>query len=71
MSTPVAHIHPLISRLRETITRDDFLTQQQAADQLGVSLRTLVYWMTEDVTPQKRYRKQLSDWLNARDEMAA
>ena len=68
MSTPVAHIHPLIVRLREELVTDDFLTQEEAAKQIGVSSRTLSYWMTTDTTPQKRYRRQLAEWLNERSK---
>lgn len=71
MSSASTHIHPLIARLRETLERDDFLTYQEAANQLGVSLRTLTYWMNTDVVPQKRYRRQLADWLEARNGKAA
>ncbi len=66
MSTPVAHIHPLIVRLREELGTDDFLTQEEAAKQIGVSSRTVSYWMTTDTTPQKRYRRQLAEWLDGR-----
>lgn len=73
MSTPGLHIHPLIARLRDEFETDDFITQREAAGQIGVSLRTMSYWMTTDTVPQKRYRKQLAEWLDARqrDEVAA
>lgn len=66
MSTPTRHIHPLISRLRDEIKADDFLTYEEAASQIGVSLRTLSSWMNTDTVPQKRYRRQLAAWLDGR-----
>ncbi len=71
MSTPTTHLHPLIVRLREELVTDDFLTQEEAAKQIGVSSRTLSYWMTTDTTPQKRYRRQLAEWLGAREAQTA
>ena len=71
MSSPTAHIHPLVTQLRAEIAADDFLTYEEAARQIGVSLRTLSMWMNTDTTPQKRYRRQLADWLGGRIEKAA
>ncbi len=68
MSTPTTHLHPLIARLRDVLRADDFLTQEEAARQIGVSGRTLTYWMNTDTTPQKRYRRQLAEWLNERSK---
>jgi len=66
MSTAPPILHPLVERLRETLRGDDFLTNAQAAAEIGVSTRTLTYWLNTDTTPQKRYRKQLADWLAER-----
>lgn len=71
MSTAPTDIHPLIARLREVVRADDFLTQADVAEQIGVSQRTLVYWLNADVIPQKRYRRPLAEWLEAREGMAA
>lgn len=67
MSTASPVLHPLIVRLRDTLRADDYLTRKDAAAEIGVSLRTLTYWMNDDVAPQKRYRRQLADWLDARE----
>jgi hypothetical protein len=71
MSTASQDIHPLIARLRDALAEDDFLTQAQVAEQIGVSTRTLSYWLNTDTTPQKRYRRPLAAWLDARDGAAA
>jgi transcriptional regulator with XRE-family HTH domain len=63
MSTAASHLHPLIVRLRDAVAREDYLTQEQMAAEIGVSTRTLSYWLSRDTTPQKRYRKRLADWL--------
>lgn len=67
MSTTAGHLHPLISRLRRVMSEDEFLTQSAVAEQLGVSTRTLSYWLNTDTTPQKRYRRPLAEWLAERE----
>lgn len=65
-------LHPLLSRFREEVATEEFLTHEQIAEQLGVSVRTVAYWMNADVTPQKRYRRVIAQWLDARGgELAA
>lgn len=66
MSTTAGHIHPLIAQFREVLETSDTLTQKQVAEELGVSERTVSYWMTTDTTPQKRYRQVLINWLGER-----
>lgn len=61
MSTPVV-AHPLIDRLRERMLTEH-LTQREVAEQLGVSERTVSYWMTTDTTPQPRHRRSIVAWL--------
>lgn len=71
MSSAAVHIHPLILRLREQLANDDFLTHQRAATEIGVSLRTLTYWVNTDTVPKKRNRQQIADWLDSRNGQAA
>lgn len=66
MSSTAAHIHPLVAQLREELNGDATTTHQAAADAIGVSLRTLTYWMNTDVVPQKRQREQITSWLAKR-----
>lgn len=54
--------HPLVSRLRARMD-DLHLTQREAAEALGVSERTVSYWMTTDTTPQPRHRRAIVSWL--------
>lgn len=63
MSSVPTPIHPLLTRLREE-TEARGLTQAQLACELGVSERTVAYWMNEDVTPQKRLRPVIVAWLD-------
>lgn len=71
MSTAHPTVHPLIARFREEVQAEEFLTQAEIADQLGVSLRTVADWLHADVTPQKRQRRRLADWLDSREGEAA
>jgi len=52
----------LSSRLRE-IREDRFLTQEQMARDLGVSLRTYQEWESGRSFPQIRHRSRLADLL--------
>lgn len=58
--------HPLVIALRREFEIDDELTQAQAAEQIGVSTRTVQYWLASDTTPQKRHRPMLREWLAGR-----
>lgn len=57
----------LIVRFRNMVADEHLLTQEEIADELGVSLRTVSNWLNADVTPKKKYRRQLSDWLEQRE----
>ena len=59
---PTALSHPLIVALRERM-ETEHLTQRLVAAELGVSERTVSYWMTTDTIPQKRYRRVIAAWL--------
>lgn len=56
--------------------RDDYLSKQDAAEQLGVSERTLNRWWSERIGPPRiklgravYYRKDsLRDWINRNEE---
>lgn len=67
MSSAPLTTDDLISRFRRVLEDDIFLTHQQAAREIGVSLRTISNWANTDTEPQKRYRRQLADWLDARN----
>jgi transcriptional regulator with XRE-family HTH domain len=45
------------------VSEEQYLTQREVAEQLGVSARTVSYWFTTDTIPQKRHRRALVDWL--------
>lgn len=62
--TEAADRHPLVSALRDRMARED-LTQDQVAEGLGVSKRTIQYWLRTDTTPQPRHRSKLREWLEA------
>lgn len=48
-----------------------FLTQEEAAAQVGVSTRTWQLWESDElVVPRAKHRRRLFEWLNA-DEVAA
>lgn len=55
--------HPLVDRLLAEIeTRH--LTKREAAEQLGISERTIIYWSSEQApTPQPRHRRAIVAWL--------
>lgn len=62
--------HPLVDSLAEAIQRRH-LSQREAAEQLGVSERTIAYWFSGAApTPQPRHRRAIVAWLNG-DEDAA
>lgn len=62
MSSVPADIHPLLIALRNAVAERG-LTQSQAASEIGISERTLAYWLNDDVTPQKRFRPAIIEWL--------
>lgn len=41
------------------------LSQKEAADELGVSERTLQAWETEDVVPWPKHRRAIIEWVGA------
>lgn len=52
--------------------RDDRnLTQQEAARQAGVHLRTWQHWEASSVMPRAKQRRLLVDWLENGTEAAA
>lgn len=66
MSSAVSHIHPILADLRDAVAGDETLTHPALAEQLGVSLRTVVAWMNTDTTPQKRHMHRIASWLESR-----
>lgn len=60
----------LVVRFRNAVADEHLLTHEEIAEQIGVSLRTVSYWINSDVTPQKRYRRQIVDWLDTREQAA-
>lgn len=69
MSSPI-YGHPLIDRLVEEIPARH-LTQVEAAAEIGVSVRTLQYWLSKEApVPQPRHRRAILNWLE-RQEVAA
>lgn len=64
--TNLAELHPLVAALREEMLGDDELTQATAAEEIGVSIRTVQNWLLTDTTPQKRHRPLLRVWLERR-----
>lgn len=68
MSTP-SLTYPPVEQLREKMEAED-LTQAFVASELGVSQRTIQYWLAGAI-PQKRYRRVLREWLRQDDEQAA
>jgi hypothetical protein len=67
MSSAPLTTDDLIARFRRALDDDIYLTHRQAATEIGVSLRTISNWANTDTEPQKRYRRQLADWLESRN----
>lgn len=62
--------HPLVDRLLAEI-ESRHLSKREAAEQLGVSERTVIYWSSDHApTPQPRHRRAIVAWLE-REEVAA
>lgn len=68
MSSLLSLTDDLAAHLREERQRRD-LTQPEAAEQVGVSLRTWQGWESGEAFPQARHRRALRSWLA--DEVAA
>lgn len=63
MSTAPLTFADLFDRLRDEIAARH-LTQREAAEQIGVSARTLQYWLDgQDVIPRPAHRRALIVWL--------
>lgn len=64
MSTASPTFASLLDRLKGEIV-ERHLTQREAAEQIGVSHRTLQYWLDggRDVTPRPGHRRALVEWL--------
>lgn len=65
------HVKPLNWGQAVRQTRDErLLTQREAAEELGVAIRTLQSWEHgEDVIPHPRHRRAILAWLT-REEAA-
>lgn len=65
-------VNPILGQALKEVREKRFLTQAEAAAQIGVALRTWQSWESEriDSIPQIRYRRKLIEWLAA-DEVAA
>ena len=56
--------HPLVDRLLAEI-ENRHLSKREAAGQLGISERTIIYWSSEQApTPQPRHRRAIVAWLD-------
>jgi len=67
MSTAPLTFGTLIDQLRQEIF-ERHLTQREAAEEIGVSERTLQYWLGDDeVVPRAVHRRAVIAWLEGRE----
>jgi transcriptional regulator with XRE-family HTH domain len=67
MSTAPLTFTDLIDQLRREIGKRH-LTQREAAEEIGVSERTLQYWLGDgEVVPRAAHRRALIAWLEGRE----
>lgn len=59
--------HPLVDQLLAEIENRN-LSKREAAEQLGVSERTVIYWSSVQApTPQPRHRRAIVAWLDGNE----